>query len=63
MVTFMPNFDLKNKYTFHSTPSRARVVHMNTNGKQQVNGWDFFYQDWEGGEFARKPYAQTGAEF
>ena len=63
MFTFTPNFDSKNKYTYHTTPSGARVVRLNTNGKRQVNGWEFFYQDWQGDEFAQKTYARTGAEF
>ncbi len=42
MFTFTPNFDSKNKYTYHTTPSGARVVHSNMNGKKQVNGWEFF---------------------
>ncbi len=57
MFTFTPNFDSKNKYTFHSTPLGARVVRINANGKQQVNGWEFFYQDWEGDDFVRNTYA------
>ena len=43
MYTFTPNFDAKNKYTFHTTPAGARVVRMNINGKRQVNGWEFHY--------------------
>lgn len=63
MFTFTANFDSKNKYTFHSTPSGARVVRMNSNGKRQAAGWEFFYRDWVGDDFARKTYARTGAAF
>ena len=63
MYIFMPNFDSKNKYTFRTTPLGARVLCMNMNGKQQVNGWESFYKDWEGDDIARQTYSQTGAEF
>jgi hypothetical protein len=47
--TFRPEFDSKKKdakYTQHSLPTGAIPVPLK-NGKREVNGWQFHYENWE----------------
>jgi hypothetical protein len=63
MYTFTATFDKKNKYLYHTTPSNARVVPMNTSGKREVNGWEFHYQNWTADEEVKQTYAREGAAY
>ena len=63
MYTFTATFDKKNKYMYHTTPSKARVVPMNSSGKREVNGWEFHYQNWSADEDVKRTYARDGAVY
>jgi len=63
MFTFTATFDKKNKYQYHSTPTGARVVPKDGNGKRVVDGWEFNYKDWKGDEKVKETYARSGAAF
>jgi hypothetical protein len=61
MFTFTATFDKKNKYLYHTTPSNARVVPINSSGKRDLNGWEFHYQNWSADEEVKQTYARGGA--
>jgi hypothetical protein len=61
MFTFTPEFDKSNKNKFHSSPTGARVVPADSNGKRCMNGWEFHYQNWHGDEEVESTYARPGA--
>ncbi len=63
MFTFTPEFDKQNKYKFHSTPTGARVVPADSNGKRCINGWEFHYKNWKGDEQVESTYKRPGAVF
>lgn len=61
--TYTASFDKNNKYKFHTTPTGARVVPADSNGNRCMNGWDFHYKNWKGGEEVARTYARVGASF
>ena len=65
MYTFTPNYNSKNQYTFHSSPTGARVVPKSEadGSRRCVNGWEFHYQNWKADEVVNNTYARVGAQF
>lgn len=58
---FQPRYNKQNKYTNHYTPCGAVVLPPDAQGKRVVNGWEFFYNGWEGDEFSRDTFVRGAA--
>jgi hypothetical protein len=61
MYTFTPTYDKKNNYQFHSSPTGAKVVPLDNDGKRQVAGWEFHYKTWQGDNKTKSTYSRDGA--
>lgn len=46
---FRPQFKKNGQYERHTLPTGATPVKMQTNGKREVSGWEFFYKGWNSG--------------
>ena len=44
---FRPKFSRSKEYLFHTLPSGARPVAMDSSGNRSINGWDFHYSTWK----------------